>query len=167
MYRFGKVDYLSVGLSTKRVICHVKSKDRTNMSAIPFRNIKGTSMKLSTVNPRTAAMLALVLFALSACVVAPAHRHAAYTTYPVYSQPAPPSAVDTVEVAPPVPQVEVIPAVPFARAVWVGGFWRWQGGRHYWVPGHYIQPVAGHRFVPHRWENNGGRWVLRGGFWIR
>jgi WXXGXW repeat (2 copies) len=124
-------------------------------------------MKLFTVKRRAFAMAVFAALALSACVVVPAHRQAVYTTYPVYSQPAAAPAVDIVEVAPPAPQVEVIPVAPFARAVWVGGFWRWQAGRHYWVPGHYIQPVAGHRFVPHRWESTGARWVLRGGFWIR
>jgi hypothetical protein len=102
---------------------------------------------------------------LSACVVAPPRTEVVYRSYPTYST-APGDTV-LVDMAPPAPVVEVVPPVPFVGAVWVNGFWGWSGSRHVWTAGHYIRPLAGHRWVPHRWEPVNGRWVLRGGFWMR
>jgi hypothetical protein len=62
-------------------------------------------------------------------------------------------------VAPPAPRVEVIPA---ARPgyVWDAGYWRWAGGRHVWVGGHYIRLIhPGAVRVPGHWEHlPDGRW---------
>jgi WXXGXW repeat (2 copies) len=125
-------------------------------------------MKNLPAYQRSATAALLSALALSACVVAPPQpRPVVYNTYPVYAQPAPPPATVIVDVPPPPAQVEVVPGAPFIGAVWVGGYWGWNGGRHLWTPGHYVRPVAGYRFVPHRWENGGGRWALRGGFWVR
>jgi WXXGXW repeat (2 copies) len=127
-------------------------------------------MKLSSAPVHTVAAAMLATAALSACVIAPPQpRPVVYNTYPVYTQPAPAPAPDTVivDVAPPPMQVEVVPVAPFVGAVWVGGYWGWNAGRHYWTPGHYVRPVPGHRFVPHRWDRAGGRWAFRGGFWVR
>jgi hypothetical protein len=123
-------------------------------------------------NTRLSAIAAAVLAGatLSACIIAPARpqpQPVVYNTYPVYAQPAPAQEVVYVNVAPPPVQVEVIPLLPFVGAVWVHGFWGWNSGRHQWRPGHYVRPVVGHRFVPHRWENSGGRWAQRGGHWAR
>ncbi len=123
-------------------------------------------MKLFSPHQRTVLTALCAAIALSACIVAPP-RAVVYRSYPVYAQAPPPAEVVMVDVAPPPPQVEIIPVAPFYGAVWVGGFWGWSGGLHAWTPGHYIQPVAGHRFVPHAWVNVGGRWSLRGGFWAR
>lgn len=93
---------------------------------------------------------------LSACVVAP------------YGPPGPvvygpPVAV--APMAPPPPQVEVIPAIPFAGAIWIGGYWGWSAGRHVWIQGRWERPRPGYRWEPHRWEPQGGQWHLRGGEW--
>lgn len=93
---------------------------------------------------------------LSACIVVPAHRGGYY---------ADPDVV--VDVAPPPPYAEVVPAMPYAGAVWIGGYWGWSSGRHRWVPGYYERPRPGYRYEPHRWESRGGRWHLRGGGWAR
>jgi hypothetical protein len=125
-------------------------------------------MKLLNYRPLAAASAVLAVLALGGCIVAPVQpRPVVYNTYPVYAQPAPPQEVVYVNVAPPPVQVEVIPVVPFIGAVWVHGFWGWNSGRHQWRPGHYVRPVAGYRFVPHRWDNSGGRWAQRGGHWAR
>jgi hypothetical protein len=146
-------------------------------------------MTLSTVHhQRTSIAAALAALALSACVVAPlpqrgvvyntspnpypanaypANAYPNYPTYPVYAQPAPVQQPVYVVVAPPPQQVEVVPVAPFLGAVWISGFWGWNGGRHQWTQGHYTRPVQGHRFVPHRWENHGGRWAQHGGHWAR
>ncbi|MCK7498558.1 MAG: hypothetical protein MZW92_53975 [Comamonadaceae bacterium] len=57
-----------------------------------------------------------------------------------------------VDGAPPAPYAEVIPVIPFAGAVWLGGYWGWRGGRHHWVSGHWTHPRPGHYWRPHRWE---------------
>jgi hypothetical protein len=97
--------------------------------------------------------------ALSACVVAPYPRQAGY--YP------PAGASVVVDVAPPAPYAEAVPVVPFAGAVWIGGYWGWSGSRHSWVPGRWEHPRAGYAWAPQRWEQRGGRWHLHEGGWQR
>ncbi|MDQ6679576.1 MAG: hypothetical protein M3Y67_01250 [Pseudomonadota bacterium] len=109
------------------------------------------------VNLKTVAV-ALSALALSACVVAPYPRQSAY--YPeaggVYA-----------EAPPPAPYVEVVPAIPYPGAVWIGGYWGWSGGRHNWVGGRWERPRPGYAWAPHRWEQRGSRWHLRDGGWVR
>jgi hypothetical protein len=111
---------------------------------------------------KSLAIAALLTVNLSACVVAPARYPAAYQGVPV-------SQGETIiyGAAPPPMQMEVVPPLPFAGALWIGGYWGWEGGRHRWMPGHYTRPVPGQRYVPHQWEQQGGRWGLRGGYWAR
>ena len=103
---------------------------------------------------------------LSACVVAPYPRGAVYSQpVPVYSRPAPGYEGEyAVDVAPPAPYVEVVPVIPFAGAIWLGGYWGWNGGRHSWVPGRWDQPRAGYGWRPRTWVQQGGRWHLHGGW---
>ena len=98
---------------------------------------------------------------LSACVVAP------YPQRVVYAQPVPVEESIVVDVAPPAPYVEVVPVMPYAGAIWIGGYWGWRGGRHYWVPGRWDQPRPGYHWRAHAWVNEGGRWRLHGGGWVR
>ncbi len=110
-----------------------------------------------------AASLALSLASaalLSACVVVPAHRAGYDGGYAGGSE-------VIVDMPPPAPYAEVVPAMPYPGAVWVGGYWGWRGGRHQWVPGYYERPRAGYRYEPNHWENRGGRWHLRIGGWMR
>lgn len=73
-----------------------------------------------------------------------------------------------VRVAPPAPVVEVIPAAPSPRHVWVPGYHRWNRGRHVWVPGVYVVPRPGYRrWEPHRWEQRGGEYHFVPGGWRR
>ena len=112
---------------------------------------------------------------LSACVVAPyPARPVVYSQpIPAYAQPAPvyadapPGDEVVVDVAPPAPYVEVVPAMPFVGALWIGGYWGWAGGRHHWYPGHWEHPRAGYTWRAHAWVNEGGRWHLHGGGWVR
>ena len=111
--------------------------------------------------PRTKLLVvAMSAVMLSACVVSPYPRRV------VYSEPVPADSV-IVDVAPPAPYVEVVPAIPFAGAVWLGGYWGWNGGRHQWVPGRWDHPRPGYQWRPHAWVNQGGRWHLHGGGWVR
>ncbi len=125
--------------------------------------------------PTRLLIVPLAAALLSACVVAPypAHRVVYSQPVPAYSQPgyAQPVPVDgaeiVVDVAPPAPYVEVVPVIPFAGAIWIGGYWGWYGGRHQWVPGRWDQPRPGYGWRPHAWVQQGGRWYLHGGGWVR
>jgi WXXGXW repeat (2 copies) len=113
----------------------------------------------SLLVPLAAALL------LSACVVAPYPRRV------VYTEPVAAGSYESQEVivgvAPPPAYVEVVPSVPYAGAVWIGGYWGWSGGRHSWVPGRWDRPRPGYRWQPHAWSQQGGRWHLHGGGWVR
>jgi hypothetical protein len=75
---------------------------------------------------------------------------------PVYAEQAPPEAI-----------VEVRPAMPFAQAVWIPGYWHWHGRSHQWVGGHWSAPRVGYRWETARWERDGGRYRYYPGGWRR
>ena len=105
---------------------------------------------------------------LSACVVAPYGYNGGYNDGYGPRGPAPQAydaPVAMAPMAPPAPYVEVVPVMPFAGAVWIGGYWNWVGGRHVWVGGRWDHPRQGYRWEPHRWEPQGGNWHLRGSGW--
>ena len=58
----------------------------------------------------------------------------------------------TVDIPPPAPRVEVVPA-PRAGYVWAPGFWRWDtSARTYiWVDGRWEVERPGYRWVADRW----------------
>ena len=109
---------------------------------------------------RSAGLAGAVLIAgllASGCAVVPAPMPVAVAQGDVYAPMAPPPV-----------QYEVVPALPFAGAVWVGGYWNWSGGRHVWVPGRYVRPRSGYHWQPHHWERGPrGGWALQGGIWVR
>ena len=70
------------------------------------------------------------------------------------------------DVAPPAPRYEVVPA-PRAGYVWQPGFWEWRGDRHYWRKGYWVRERPGYYWHPSRWESDNGRWVMRPGGWYR
>jgi hypothetical protein len=75
-----------------------------------------------------------------------------------------------VEIAPPPPQVEVLPA-PRPGYVWAPGYWAWEGGRHVWVDGRWVGERRGYLWVPDRWveyrNGRGPHWHLERGHWER
>jgi len=85
----------------------------------------------------------------------------------VYYEPAP--QVEMVAtVAPPAPIVEVQPSMPFAGAVWMPGYWHWNGAHHVWVGGRYSAGRVGYTWEPHHWERGpGGHWRMAQGRWRR
>ena len=109
------------------------------------------------------SIVSLSVVVLSACVVAPYPYQAAY-----YSGAGPAGSVVVVaDTPPPAPYVEVVPAIPYAGAVWLGGYWGWNGGRHQWVPGRWEQPRPGYSWRPYAWTQHGGPWQLNAGGWVR
>ena len=80
-------------------------------------------------SPRLLVVLPIAATLLSACVVAPYPHRAVYAQpVPVGARPVPYYDADeaVVDIAPPAPYVEVVPAIPFAGAVWIGGYWGWR-----------------------------------------
>ena len=80
-----------------------------------------------------------------------------------------PAAASTgvyVQIAPPAPRYEVIPA-PRHGHVWVPGYWDWRGHHHVWVRGVWVRERVGYRYRPHQWVEHGGRWAFNRGGWDR
>jgi hypothetical protein len=71
-----------------------------------------------------------------------------------------------VEIAPPPPRVEVVPA-PRRGYVWVPGYWDWRHGRHVWVSGAWVRERRGYRYAAPRWVERNGRWYMEQGRWAR
>jgi hypothetical protein len=81
-----------------------------------------------------------------------------------YVAPAPADVV-IVDVAPPAPRVEDMPAARDGY-VWASGYWTWNGSSYEWVPGRYVPALAGYRYVAPRWESLDGGYVMRGEQWV-
>ena len=72
-----------------------------------------------------------------------------------------------VSVAPPAPQVEVVPG-PRQGYVWAPGHYEWRGGQYAWVQGHWLTARSGYEYREPRWVQRGnGEWVMVGGNWER
>jgi hypothetical protein len=68
---------------------------------------------------------------------------------------------------PPPLRVEPVPPARYGYA-WAPGHWRWEGGVHVRVPGHWVQARAGERWETDRWvEVPNGRWRFVPGQWVR
>jgi hypothetical protein len=108
-------------------------------------------------------IVALSAVTLSACVMAP-YPYSRQVGYPA---PVPVASTVVVDMPPPAPYAEVVPTIPFAGAVWIGGYWGWNGGRHQWFSGRWEQPRPGYAWRPYAWAQQGGRWHLHAGGWAR
>lgn len=108
------------------------------------------------------------------------------TPAPIYGQPAPwvyadpmPQEVVSVYVEPPLSQpppilvgwapppmlVDIPPPMPFAGAVWIGGYWVWEG-TWVWAAGRWMAPPwPYYTWVPPYYEHRDGRVVFVTGFW--
>lgn len=71
-----------------------------------------------------------------------------------------------VQVAPPAPRVEVVPA-PRRGYVWAPGYWNWNGRRHVWVNGAWVRERRGYHWANHNWVERDGRWHFERGHWER
>ena len=71
-----------------------------------------------------------------------------------------------VQVAPPAPRYEAVPA-PRRGMVWAPGHWEWRGGRHVWTRGVWLRQRPGYVYRAPDWRERGGRWEMRRGGWDR
>lgn len=112
---------------------------------------------------------------LSGCAVVPASDgtpwpEPGYTSpsapYDPWIEPAMyPVAPVYVPVAPPPPPREVVPVMPFAGAIWIGGSWAWQN-QWIWAPGRWTRPPsAHHRWTPPHYERQGPGTRYVPGYW--
>ena len=71
-----------------------------------------------------------------------------------------------IDVAPPAPRVEVMPA-PRAGYVWAPGYWRWEEPRrsHVWVDGRWEAERRGYRWSADRWVARDNRYYYEPGRW--
>jgi hypothetical protein len=74
---------------------------------------------------------------------------------------------ETVIVAPPLAQVEVMGEPPHRGYIYENGYWNWDGGRHVWIAGHWMAPRRGYYREPHVWVHEGNGWRMREGYWAR
>ncbi len=70
----------------------------------------------------------------------------------------------SINVAPPAPQYEVIPAMQ-PGYVWAPGYWGWSGDRHVWIRGRPIAQREGYRWAPDRWDERDQRYYRTAGHW--
>jgi hypothetical protein len=85
----------------------------------------------------------------------------------VYDPGPPPPQEVVVQQAPPPDIVEVRPVAPFGGAVWIPGYWHWNGYRHVWVGGHWSAARVGYVWEPHHWQRSPGGWRWVPGRWRR
>ena len=76
------------------------------------------------------------------------------------------SAALIVEVAPPPPRVEVVPAQRHGY-VWAEGHWVWKNHHHHWVKGTWVRERSGYHYRQPAWVEHEGRWQYEGGNWRR
>jgi hypothetical protein len=81
----------------------------------------------------------------------------ATTTVYVSSPPPPPPAPGDAYMGPP----------PFPGAVWINGYWAWDGREYVWAAGHWIQAPPGYSYyiAPHWGYRPDGRYVYIRGYW--
>jgi len=77
------------------------------------------------------------------------------------------SNVAVVQVPPqPAPPADYVTAQPSPSAVWVAGYWIYDGYRYSWVAGHWeIPPQYYTVFVRPHWVNRGGQYFYVRGYW--
>jgi hypothetical protein len=68
-----------------------------------------------------------------------------------------------VQVGPPAPVYETVPASPGAGYVWVGGYYTYEGGRYVWRHGYYAHH-AGH-WCAGAWHHNHHGYYWSEGRW--
>lgn len=74
----------------------------------------------------------------------------------------------TAPAAPPAPQAETPPPAPVQAAVWISGFWQWDGGNWVWVPGSWqLRPSASVTWRATTWQPRGTVHILIPGGWVR
>lgn len=68
--------------------------------------------------------------------------------------------------APPPAPIEAVSPSPATNAVWIPGYWSYNGNSYAWVSGHWeIPPVNSHTYVAAHWENQGSGYFFVPSYW--
>jgi hypothetical protein len=67
---------------------------------------------------------------------------------------------------PPQLRREVRPPPPQEYAVWVQGYWTYDGRQYVWQPGSWQVVQQGHRYRQPRWIQRGNEWAFYEGRWV-
>jgi hypothetical protein len=72
----------------------------------------------------------------------------------------------SVNIAPPALPVYVQPPCPQPGYIWTPGYWGWNAGAYYWVPGTWVMPPrVGLLWTPGYWGWDGGVYLWHAGYW--
>jgi len=72
----------------------------------------------------------------------------------------------SVNIAPPELPVYVQPPCPEPGYLWSPGYWAWDDGAYYWVPGTWVEPPeVGFLWTPGYWGWQGGGYFWHAGYW--
>lgn len=72
----------------------------------------------------------------------------------------------SITVAPPPLPVYDQPPIPGPGYIWTPGYWAWDDGDYYWVPGTWCEPpTVGLLWTPGYWGWNDGIYVWNAGYW--
>lgn len=70
-----------------------------------------------------------------------------------------------VHTAPPPPRTMVRAHAPRQDAVWVEGYWSWNGAQYVWVEGRWERSRPGYVWVQPAWQHDGNGWYFVEGHW--
>jgi len=88
----------------------------------------------------------------------PRPEHAGYYRTTAVVQSAPPAA--------PAPLADVVTPSPAPNALWVPGYWNYNGSGYTWTAGHWeIPPPASTTYIASHWETRNGANVFVRGYW--
>ncbi len=72
----------------------------------------------------------------------------------------------SITVAPPELPVYDQPPIPGPGYIWTPGYWAWDDGDYYWVPGTWVEPpTVGLLWTPGYWGWNDGIYAWNAGYW--
>ena len=67
---------------------------------------------------------------------------------------------------PPPPASEAVTPAPASNAVWIPGYWSFDGTNYSWVGAHWeIPPANAHTYVAAHWENQGSGYFFVPAYW--
>ncbi len=72
----------------------------------------------------------------------------------------------SINIAPPALPVYVQPPCPAVGYIWTPGYWAWDDGDYYWVPGTWVlAPARGVLWTPGYWGWASGLYIWHAGYW--
>lgn len=74
--------------------------------------------------------------------------------------------VQQVPQMPPPPATDMVTPSPAPNAVWIPGYWSYNGNSYAWVAGHWeIPPPNSHSYIAAHWENQGSGYFFVPAYW--